>query len=595
MFEVYTGTRPGRPILLVSLSVLSLVAALGVAWSQTRYALRLGEPVHLTDTPIRIRPPVGWVYDDSGEHSFSKVIRVQVWGREMLRAERQILISYVRLRGFVSPQQLLESNGLPATGATPAPIGSLAGLQTRLEHRVAMGPHVKIEERLVRVACSSRGEALLLKYVPLDQITIGDLELFDAVCRSVQFADEASPASALEQAGLSVALPDDVAARSIGQVGLPAVYLSARNAVGDAGWGLDLMRTWVAPGRTPVEILHDLAAALWTGDAETFEPDVATTSRSDGAQISMVEAPPEGLAASGIASAWLVSASPQRALLVLVRARGALLPRAAGLARQIAQEVEIEPVAPLEDLGTLARRGMQLAEMLQRRGGQPWWRDGQQVFYRGQINGRAFARIVTTRPRTDGGYDGNVRLIVRSEDYGPLYVEEINWRVDSRARAYEVSRAKQYTRLDDGRSISLRDRRAAGSPTVERIGAASHDDLDAGQRIPVGGSFVCPPLEDPAESWVAERSGGAWLIEVSADVSAGTCSRLLVSLPPDDAGHRRMWSAVDYLPTGRLVVFDRDGLARRIEHGDYFEQRVSAGELETLDAAATDWIGPTSG
>jgi len=62
MYQVHTGTRPGRPAILIVLCGVSLAGTLGLAWLQTRAARGLGQQISI-GTDLVIRPPLGWAQD----------------------------------------------------------------------------------------------------------------------------------------------------------------------------------------------------------------------------------------------------------------------------------------------------------------------------------------------------------------------------------------------------------------------------------------------------------------------------------------------------------------------------------------------------
>ena len=194
MFDVYTGTKAGRPTLLLLLAAGALVGTLGLAWMQVRGGRALGEEVRIEGTPLTVRPPKGWLQDPRNPGVFVKTVRSRGWRRERWVVERKIEFYYKRWR---TPQSLLYllklSNYRDVVAAAyepeSAPIGRFDGVQIRRARVFEWRGRREVGESIYRLVSTPRGDQISVEYTPLGELSPGDMELFDAVCKAVTLDD----------------------------------------------------------------------------------------------------------------------------------------------------------------------------------------------------------------------------------------------------------------------------------------------------------------------------------------------------------------------------------------------------------------------
>jgi hypothetical protein len=585
MLEVHSGSKPGRPRLLLICAAGVLVGTLGLAWWQAHDRRALGDEVRIEGTPLVVRPPRGWRQDPHTPGIFALPAEEERTGHAEVTLERYVWFQYVRIATFVPPEEILKWRNLQewakSTAPEPARVGPLGGIQVRrIVRHVAFG-RVYLQEQVLRVACSPHGDVITVEYVPLTGLAVAQLELLDDICAAIRLEDPAftaKPAELLRHAGITA--PEDESWEVFGPdfPEVPGFYVQSC-VDGMPAWSLGVFRTWLADGRTPADLLVDFGSLHWGLAPENAH--VAESRREDGARIAAMRHPAFGRSDHRVASVWLVAESAEQAALIFVFSGAGSAEAADEAARKLAQALTCGPTEALPPLEASAAAGRELADMLTQKGAVPWWgRLPVETYYvepakedpRGVYIGRA---PIGDDPAV--GYRGHTLYLPNTagEPGPPLK----RWTIDGHARGYAHRFQGDIDTWQGRVPATVGERLDAGSGAVRRTAktAGQHRSWE----FSVGPSFVCPPLVSIAEAWVAQRDQGAWLIEATSHFEAGTHTALLRPLPPDQSGHRRLLTMTDYWPRGTVLGFD-DGpepLYMRCPAEDY--QRVTEKEAVT--------------
>ncbi|TWT43898.1 hypothetical protein RAS1_02980 [Phycisphaerae bacterium RAS1] len=556
LIEVHTGFRPGRPALLVVVAGVCLSAALGLAWLQVQQSRALAPETEIPGTPLRVRAPRNWIRDPRDPASFILTARDEFWGRPKI--ERRVSFNYRRLPEFRSPMDILrrgdliDPRGMPEV--TPAKIGKYDAVQVRQVETFGYGRERISREKVFRLTCLPRGHLIYVEYVPLTDLTLGDLALLDDMCAAVRVDDPAmslTPAQAAERAGIRLSFDPawQLAAADFDEVA--GFYLCGAEG-GLPTWSLGVFRTWLAGARTPDDLLADVASDRWLlGDEKR---NIRERSRADGARIVSLRRPPEAGADESLSSVWLLGCGAELALIVYVFSDAASLERADAAAAKILEQVELRPIDALPPLQAADEVGRELVRRLSQKGALPRWGARRtQVSYRGQTLQGAESRILRRTPlgrNAERGYEG--AAMARSRDRE----EAQRWSVDGRAECYEFEATYYY----GSSPVHVRERKVeADGPVTRLIRIEDGESPDRQFRFTPGPSFVSPAVETVIEGWVARAEHGACLIEVSLLVGTGTAQRMLRPLPPDPQTHQpRVLVQTDYWPLGGVLAFDED-------------------------------------
>lgn len=584
MFEVHLGSKPGRPRLLLVCAAGVLVGTLGLAWWQAHDKRALGDEVRIDGTPLVVRPPRGWRQDPRPPGIFALPAGRERTGRAEVTLERYVWFQYVRKATFVPPVEILKWRNLQewakSTAPEPARVGPLGGIQVRrIVRHVAFG-RVYLQEQVLRVACSPRGDIIMVEYVPLTGLTAAQLELLDNLCAAIRLEDPAfttKPAELLRYAGIKA--PEDESWEVFGPdfPEVPGFYVQSC-VDGMPAWSLGVFRTWLAGGRTPADLLVDSGSSHW--GLAPRDAHVAESQRQDGARIAAMRHPAFGRSDHRVASVWLVAESAERAVLIFVFSGAGFAEAADEAARKLAQALTCGPTEALPPLEAAAAAGRELADILTQKGAVPWWgRLPIEAYYvgpatkhpRGVYIGRA---AIGDDPAA--GYRGHTLYLPNTErEPGPPLER---WTIDGHARGYAHRFQGDIDTWQGRVPVIIEELLDAGSGTVRRT------VVTRGRRrsweFPVGPSFVCPPLESIAEAWVAQRDEGAWLIEATSHFEAGTHTCLLRPLPPDQSGHRRLLTMTDFWPRGTVLGFDEGPEPLYQQHPAEDYQRVTEEEAE---------------
>jgi hypothetical protein len=584
MFEVHLGSKPGRPRLLLVCAAVVLLGTLGLAWWQAQDRRALGDEVRIEGTPLVVRPPRGWRQDPRNPGVFALPTRRERTGRAEVTLERYVWFQYVRNDTFVPPEEILKWRNLQewakSTAPEPARVGPLAGIQVRRIVRQSAFGRAYLQEQVLRVACSPRGDVIMVEYVPLTGLTAAQIGLLDDMCAAIRLEDPAfttKAAELLRYAGIEV--PEDESWKVFGPdfPEVPGFYVQSL-VDGMPTWSLGVFRTWLAKERTPSDLLVNLGSYYWGLAPE--DAHVAKSQRADGAVIATIRHPVFGRSDHRVASAWLVAESAERAALTLVFSGAGSAEAGDEAARRLAQAMVCRPTEALPPLEAAAAAGRELADILTQKGAVPWWgRLPTEAYYlepgakypRGVYLGRA---ALADDPAA--GYRGRTLHMQNTERESRPQLEL--WTIDGHARGYDYSFRGNIDTWQGTVPVTVEEHLDATSATVSRTVSMS------GQcrrwEFPVGPSFVCPPLESIAEAWVAQRGQGAWLIETAGHIGAGTHTRLLRPLPPDESGHHRLLTMTDFWPRGAVLGFDEGPEPLYWQHPAGSYRRVTRQEAE---------------
>lgn len=581
MVAVHAGIRPGRPTLLLLLSAGALAGTLGLAWWQASDALALADELHIEGTPLIVRPPRNWVRDADDPRAFLPPLRFD--RRRAERWPRRVSFKYTRLDRFYPLDQLVfvldQRDYFDSGDPRPSRIGPLDALQVRRVRNQRYRGRVYHQETVLRLACSPRGDVITVEYEPLTGLTTGDLDLLDQVCKHVRIDDPAfnhTPKELRERAGLSFPLADNW--RMIGPdfAETPGLYVQASEH-GVPSWSLGVFRTWLAEGRSPTDLLKDFAAQQWRLTPESVLPHAhyGTRRRLD---LASIRNPAFGFGATDIASVWIVVQSPGEVAIIYAFADAMWAHVADFAAEELARSLEFAPSELLPSFELAKTAGTELAALLTKKGAMPWWgRYADRGYYLGDFGRQPRVRVAEHTPSArDRGYDGfTLTAVPRAPESGDVEV----WSIDDRAAAYAYELQGAALNGNPLTRFSLREQRTGPGAPIRR----SLAELRRGRRrviapereFAVGDAFIAPPIEPLAETWVAQQSQGAWLIEVSTPLGVSSHTRLLRPLPPDEAGRPRVLRIIDFSPRGEVAAYS---------NGDVLENRIGPrGRIRRVD------------
>ncbi len=567
MWQVNTGTRPGRPAALVIVTAAVLAGTILLAWFQVRESRTLGPETRVPGTPLYVRPPHGWLADPNDPGAFLLPVRTSVGRQEVSRIDRGIKVQYRRLPAFQSPAEILRMLGADHGDLRPARIGPFPAVQMRhLETRRWRRQQVVIES-VQRIAILPGGQQISVHYFPMTDLTPADFALLDRICESIRLDDPGAsvgPAEALARAAVSLDVPGNWSAALPALPDVPGFFVSGQVDRVPA-WSLGVFRTWVAPGREPTQLLTDFAAAYWLIlEAQTEAP---SWQRDDAAPVAVIRHPDPSRNTQSAMSSWLVAKSPDEAVLIYVYCSAEHLPAADAAAAQIAQTLRFEPLDRLHSAADAAQAGVEIAGKVLEAGPVPWWGElPVQLEYAGQRWGRGEALTVVRKPTGRFPVRGYTSVLLRESD-GKLD-ERTQWELNLRGGAYSQSTEIQ---LSDALKLTVRESRNGRSESVTRT-------VDTGGTGPrtytfqPGSSFLPPPLETLAEARAA-RESVTCIMESSHLLGAGTYTRLLRALTPDDQGRPRVLVQDDYAPFGAVLTLDSDGeVFSLVTPGGHFER-----------------------
>ncbi len=548
--EVYTGTRAGRPRLLLVVNATLLAVALGLAGWQVRASRALGAERRVADTPLLVRPPRGWHSDPRNPRSF--VLPVAGSSRRAVREfERRIEFEITRLPSFQSPEQLLrlpEWNSLGEIARVRrARLGKYDALELHQVVPVQLGRLRLRGEIITRFTCLPRGHLIRVVYEPLIDLRPADEQILEEVCASLRIDDptlDGAPEDYLANAGLT--LPLDSGWQVVGTdfANAPGIYIGGSTSAGPA-WAIGVLRTWLAAGRTPQDLLRDVAAQQWlTWDVDEL---LHEQQRTDGAGLTTIRHPGFGEVDTVMPSAWVVSQSASQAAILLVFAGPDEATEADRAAERIVSKLGLTPLTEFAGLADAEATGAKLVADLHKNGpAARWGRESAETTYR-RVDGSETVVVRRTAVQRDPaqGYEGS--LWRRTNRAGE---ERQGWTLDGRAATYRW----QADLLHGSTSIKIAEQRPRAAGDVAReilLDGRKQHHFD----FTPGAGFVPPPAEDIVKGWVARKEASAAIVELSSLLGPGAHTVWLRSLAPDGP-YPRVFVQLDYWPLGSIEAYD---------------------------------------
>jgi len=443
-----------------------------------------------------------------------------------------------------------------ATPPEVARIGRFDGVQVRRMRVFQWRGLRQVGESIYRLVSTARGDQISVEYTPLGEVTPGDMELFDAVCRAVQLDDPAASMSAddaLARAGLKLASAENWAIIGPDFAEVRGFYVQGPDG-GEASWALGVFRTWLSGKRTPADLLRSFVAWRWSTLASQVE--FTEWTRSDGVAVAAVERPALEQRGGQVTGVWVVARSPAEVAVIFAFSgqSGASAAKRAGA--KIAEAVRIVADYPPEGVEAAEARGNEFVALLREEGVDRWWTGSAATsYYVGEVYGHVLTVVSRREPigaDAARGYKGTERY------YGddPDLDEQRSWTVDSRGEAYTYTVWSDFDSVGEPTSVHLHDWREAGQAVIQHSGTTAARGEK--RQIPVGPAFVCPPVDVLAPAWAASQQGGPSLIELMPLRGATTYTQLLTPLEPDTAERQRVLQIDDYWPRGTIMVFDAE-------------------------------------
>lgn len=572
MMEVVSTVRPGRPRLLVSLTAGLLLLSLAVAWGQAHLRSSLAPAIALERSPLIVKPPRGWErseFDDGSAATFRLVVARELRGRRV-EFVRRIRFTYEQLPTYVPPLEILKRrfDREIVLQAAPGKIGSLEGIEVSHARSVLHLGKPALKQTLLRLACSPRGDLIIVEYSPLAELTASDHLLFDDVCAAIEFDDPAIHATAadtLNAAGVALDIDPAWSFSMPYTTGVRGLHISG-TAGGVPCWSIGVYRTWLQGGRRPQDLLLDLAAHHWL--LQQADLQIREGLRGEGGLIIETRHPePERTWPAIIAASVVVDPDDNVALAYLC---------AGELGRDQAFEAAERVVATLEmrsasdwiDLSQAASFGSDFAERLQRKGAAPWWgRDSENTRYLGKtplgpVEVRSH-RVPTGRADTPA-YEGS--RTQRSEDVRLL----TRWSLGPNARAYSLEHQFLFAAYPGNQQITIMgevfEERQKGSSVVRRVVGIGRKQLPPLDFRPPA-TFIPPPALPVVEFWVANQAESPLLLITSSLIGRETHTRLLWPLEAQ-AGLHRVLIQRDYWPLGEIRAYDDNAVLQHAIDGE---------------------------
>jgi hypothetical protein len=596
MIEVYSGTRPGRPGRLTLVSAATLCLMLALAWTQVRSTRALGDEVRLPGTPLVVRPPRNWVHDPDSPGRFLPRTRLIGADRGEDPLEHRIAVGYERRPTFTPLADLIRlydwqdvaaSDRVPPTATT---IGGFPGVQAIRARTFRYRGRMYVHQTVLRVVSLPRGDVVRVEYWPLGELSEGDFELLDGVCQAIRLEDPAyqqPPEALLTQAGVRFEIPPGW--RLCGPDFEPVAGLYLQDTgTGFPRWALGVFRTWLAPNRSPRDLLTDFAEQVWLLARASVE--VHEYTRIDGVRVATLRHPEFGGPVTMYPAVRLVASSPEEAVLLVAISDGAEAREADRAAEDLAGRINVVAGGRMPSISDAVRSGRELVASVTERGAKPWWgTEPQRGFLLGRYGDSPLGEVRVRHWVARGGepgYHGRglVRLgTLREWDEDLDSLEEDSWIMEPGGIGYAYRSSARYV-LGRDRQVrfEVQEQRPAGSAFVTRT--VRRNTRESTTRFRVGPGFVCPPLESVIEAAASQRGEGAWLVELSDRHGSDTHTQLYRSLPPDERGRARLLRQVDYWPVGSVISCD--ALANP------YYTLMPGGKLEAVSPAVAARVAP---
>lgn len=552
LVEVQTGSKPGRPTLLLILSAGVLALSLSTAWIQAHEKLSLAEPRPLAaGSPLIIRPPRGWVENQPGVF----VLLQRNAGDEREGFERRVMFTHRRAPGYIDPRDVIlnwdQRESAASIDATPARLAGIDAVEVIRRRRLRAFGGIVEQETILRVACFPTGDIVGVEYWPMEALTVADEQLMNSICDAVQLSTvnvQAADDAVMAALGVEFPIPPGCAVVGTASDGLPTLYLRSTSPA--LPFIVEVRRTWLAAGRDGSDLLADYSRTHmpWLRS----RPRVVAHSRPDRVNVHTLYLP-ASVGVGRTAPAILLSTSSSDCVLLTYQAKTDTDALAGRIAQQLAETLVLKRSPLLPDLAAAADAGVELAELIQARGALPWWarrrQDALFVGRAGEVEAAARVRVVPSGGDS-AGYSGSTTAV----DTSSRDAHRSEWRLDGRAIGYTLELQKRQVGYLEPEVVVSEARDPSDSNVRRRRGVGAGPPVESS--FPVEADFVAPPVETVAAAWAARREEGAWLITVSNPEGAGVSSRLLIALPQSGLGDRRVVVIDDYDPTPWIARFD---------------------------------------
>lgn len=561
LVEVHTGTRPGRPVVLLIVAVLALVGSLGVAFMQVRGKRALGPEARVGDTPLFVRPPARWTASKERVGEYYLSLHADDELSHGATIERRVRFTYNRRPSFIPPEQIIQAMDRSwrepgrSFDPTPAMIAGLPAVEVRRLKRTPFRGEVQLVETVLRVACSPLGDEISVEYTPYVKFTSGDLDLMDELCSVARLETGRAPipaADALKRVGIKLQLPGDTIVTGSEFADAGGIYVVGETK-GLPRYAIGVFRTWLPNGRRPIQLVREFAAERWRS-APSGLP-VQESRRPDGASIAWIRNAGPRSVPDDVCSVGVVSGDTDQAALVMAFSDSASADEADAAARALAEQLEFGE-SPLPDLATATTAAAELIGQMQTGMlATGWWGRASEEYFFGRLPGigeQALKRVRSGQgPNSSRGFKG-------FEVYAnPAKRDSWRWQIDANAGAYTHVWSLDLGGNGVTRVVEVTEWRDRQNGQVARgIGAGREKPS---RRFEVGPTFVPPPLEALVIQNAATKARGAtWLCEQSAPLSEGTHYALIRNVGPDEQGRAQVLYQDDFWPAG-IMYLHQDG------------------------------------
>lgn len=563
-YEVYAGSRPGKPVLALTVAGIIMGVMVLLAGWQVYAARAPQQPIRIAGTPLIVQPPSRWVQDPRNPRVLYLPApqNLQAAG---IRFLKEIELEYVPAAG--RPE-------LPAD-STAARVGALPAADLPIITQQFRNAPVQLAAGK-RVAVTPRGDRIGIQ---MTAVLVGktfnasefeaELDQFAATVRLAEEASLVGPAAVLDHLGVTAELAGGLEAQLPRLMEQPAGYLQGG---GDlfGGYRIELFRTWLATGRRPIDMLEQVVTEVRSGPPTT---SVELVRSAPGPRIWRLDNPgrpgqPRRL--------WLVVDQPSEALLITLEAAESGVTAGTAAIAQLLETLEIETLPALAGLGDLERRGAALIETVQRDGLRRYWAPREEESFFQLVGGTEVGFEATYRSPLNGGpiayrglsvlrigarkYESEYNVADQLEQYRQLVViSDVTERSSSPLLTSETAQAGAEAEVTVAltRADAVRDNRferprnfvpSPASDIVERLVAAS-DETEAGA--------IVSGLE-----WTRIRPTTAWLRP----------------LPPTEDGLDRVLWLSDLGGSPQTMAFDENGRLQWLETDWLTMRRISAAE-----------------
>jgi hypothetical protein len=526
--EIHAHVRSAHPRVALFFSAAILAAVLGLAQWQVAYETALQDPVSIPGIDITFQPPHGWI-------AAKEIPGVY----ELYVDESGSLLKRLQLRFVALPPKLPEV-------ARPAKIGDLPAMQFRTLERHGRD----IWWVVSRYAKTPRNEMLVLSLHSRAQINLGDLDMLDAVARSVKITGNAlviSPAELLDKLGINAAIPSSWQASNHWTPEIAGGHLAPPPTNG-ASWSAELARSF-ASAKPELENILIAAAEVQGIHREELKISAGKTATGIDYQVAL----PAIDESHPLAAIWLLHLDRREVLLVTLKTESVAVRRAAmGMLEPVLMSMEFKAPFPDEPLDRLITPGEALVKKIIARGPKPWWgREAEETYL---VGPRGESRVLAMMHAARHG-DPNLGYYGLTVQYTPLSQIQIAWSLAADA-SYEWAMkhnssgplgARQQTVANAEQFDAIRTR-------LTRSGGLSVGEASSEIATPAG--FLPQPMELLAYYQVAIGQAPDCILTLSDGRSPGLHECLLRRLEPSAGGAPRVLVQRTIRPDGWIFTFD---------------------------------------